>query len=202
MDGLRQPVGEHPPQVYWVRRIVVLVVAAAVVVGIWFIARGLFAGGDAEPEEPAAEATTSTSPAASAAPEDPSRPCTGDDLTLAMTPSPAEVALGTMPAFDVSIEHTGSSACSLSTATDGTELTVRSGDQVYYSTLWCTDDAAIPAGEWILQPGDREAVQATWTGQRYDDSCSIIAEPAAGYYWAAVAVAGIEAPEQQFQIVG
>ncbi|MDN4480668.1 hypothetical protein [Demequina muriae] len=201
MDGMRRPVGDQPPAVYWRRRLVVAVAAIALVLLLWFLISATLAGGDGE--EPGPGSTTSTTPEAQAVdPDDPSRECTSDDLTLTLAASPPEVTVGSMPAFDVSVEHTGATACMLSTSTEGTDVSIRSGEQIYYSTTWCTEDPAFPSSEWILQPGDKEALQATWTGQRVDDSCEVIQDQAdAGYYWASVAIGGVPAPEVQFQLI-
>ncbi|MFN3867314.1 MAG: hypothetical protein ACK4MD_11480 [Demequina sp.] len=200
MDGLRKPVGDQPPTVYWRRRLVVLVGLIAVALVLWFLISATLADGG---DDPGTAPATTNSPAAQAVdPNDPGRECTADDLTLTLAASPPDVTVGSMPAFDLGIEHTGSTACMLSTATAGTDVSVRSGDQIYYSTTWCTDSPPFAAAEWILQPGDREALQATWTGQRVDNSCEIIQEQsAAGYYWASVAIGGVPAPEVQFQLV-
>ena len=200
MDGMRRPVGDQPPAVYWRRRLVVAVAAIALVLVLWFLISATLAS---DGDEPGTGSSTSTSPEAQAVdPGDPSRECTSDDLTLTVAASPAEVTVGSMPAFDVGVEHTGATACMLSTATEGTDVTIRSGEQIYYSTTWCADDPAFPSSEWILQPGDKEALQATWTGQRVDDGCEVIQDhEVAGYYWAAVAIGGVPATEVQFRLI-
>ncbi|MFW7414811.1 hypothetical protein [Demequina sp. SO4-18] len=201
MDGFRKPVGDQPPSVYWRRRLVVVAALVALVLLLWFLISATLAGG--EDGEPAASPTSTNSPQAQDVdPDDPSRECTADDLTLTLEASPPEVTVGTMPAFDLGLEHTGDTACSLSTATEGTDMSVRSGEQIYYSTTWCTDDPAFPESDWVLQPGDNEALQATWAGQRVNEQCEPIQEQSdPGYYWASVAIGGVPAPEVQFRLV-
>ncbi|MFV0633892.1 hypothetical protein [Demequina sp.] len=205
MRGLRNPVGDEEPRVYWVRRAVVLVAAAVVIVVIWLVIRGL-TGGEGESKTPST--TTSPQPgvtnsagANSAAPNDPSRPCTAEDVLVTAVASPTQVNAGSEAAFEVGVEHVGTAACKLSTTADGSALRVRSGDDVYYDSAWC-EGPVFAEGEWILQPGDREALQATWSSYRYNDSCEPVDSPApAGHYRAAVSVAGIAAAESAFELV-
>ena len=204
MDGLRKPVGDQEPQVYWVRRAVALLALAVVILIIWLVIRGLTSGGGEE--DPAPTGTTSPDTTTSAAPastaqNDPSRACTGDDLTVSAVASPENVNVGSMPAFEVRVEHTGALACSVSTNAEGTSLVVRSGDDVYYDSAWCPDLPVFTDADWVLQPGDREALQANWTGQRYDQSCTPGDVAPAGTFRAAVAVAGVAAEEATFQMV-
>ncbi|MFW2512777.1 hypothetical protein ACNI3K_03265 [Demequina sp. SO4-13] len=199
MDGLRRPVGDQPPTVYWRRRLVAVAVLVALALLLWFLISATLAGED----EPGASPTASTSPQAQAVDSnDPGRECTADDVTLAVEVSPETPSVGSVPAFDVAVEHTGDAACMLSTATEGTDLSVRSGEWIYYSTTYCPDSSAFPDAEWILQPGDNEALQATWSGERVDEDCSVLEpESGAGTYVASVAIGGVPAPEASFQLV-
>ncbi|WP_084106522.1 hypothetical protein [Demequina sp. NBRC 110056] len=205
MDGLRRPVGDEEPRVYWVRRAVVLVAIAVLAVVIWLVIRGLTSSGDEGTDSPAPDTTTSPtvtqSAGAQAVDNDPSRPCTAEDVQVTSVASPTQVNVGSMPAFEVSVEHVGSAACKLSTTSDGTAMVIRSGEDKYYDSTWCPDTPLFADAEWILQPGDREAVQATWTGQRYSESCEPQGEAAAGYYLSAISIGGIAAAEAQFQMV-
>ncbi|GIG55012.1 hypothetical protein [Demequina activiva] len=204
MDGLRRPVGEQPAQVYWVRRALVLLAAVVLVGALWFIVSSLVSsGGEEDPAAPASTEPDSTvSPAAqSTAADDPSRACTAEDVTVSAVASPTQVNVGSMPAFEVSVEHTGASPCSLSSNGEGTALVVRSGTDVYYDSAWCPDQPVFTDADWILQEGAREALQATWTGQRYNEACEPGDVAPAGYFVAEIAVGGVSAGETQFQMV-
>ncbi|WP_084101727.1 hypothetical protein [Demequina sp. NBRC 110051] len=198
MDGLRKPVGDQPAGVYWVRRVMVLVIVAVIIIAAWFIVTTLIGSGD-EAEAPFNETSTSPTATAEAAP-DPSRACVADDATLSLAATPNPVAEGTTPAFEVVVELTGDSPCTLSTTAEGTELAIRSGDQQYYSSTWCDDDPGFGDATWILQPGDRKTVQLMWSGERYDEGCEVIAPWDDGTYWAAASIGGIPATETQFQL--
>ncbi|WP_061961194.1 hypothetical protein [Demequina flava] len=207
MGSLKHPVGDQPPQVYWFRRVLVIVVIAAIVVGGWFIVSA-FLGGDSgdsasTPEVSGSpEPTVTTSAGEAIALDDPSQPCTGDDITITTTPSPESPTIGTMPAFDLSIEHTGITPCTLTTDADGTELAISSGSDQYYSTSWCPEDPGFESKTWILQEGDKEALQVVWPGIWQDEDCGgPISDVRAGTYSAAVSVGGIAAEPVPFTMV-
>lgn len=199
MDGLRNPVGDQPPTVYWRRRLIVLGAAIALVLLLWFLISATLAGGEDEPDP--APGTSESPQAGAVDTSDPSRPCTADDVKVTSVATPDTVTVGSMPAFDVAVEHTGEYACSLSSNADGTALVVRSGNDVYFDSAWCTETPVFTDADWVLQPGDREALQANWTGQRYSESCEPGANAPAGTFKAAIAVAGIRADEATFQMV-
>ncbi len=202
MEGFRKPVGDEPPEVYWRRRITVLVVGVALILLVWFLVSATLAGGgDDEPGVGTSPDPAVTTDAASNDASGPERPCTAEDVTVTTAVSPASVNVGSSAAFDVSIEHTGSSACSLSSDGDGTSLAVLSGADVYYNSAWCTDTAVFGSTNWVLQPGDKEALQTTWSGQRYSEACEPGANGAAGTYRAAISVSGIAAAEASFPLV-
>lgn len=204
MDGVRRPVGDLPPRVYWFRRALVfggLILAIIVVYFLITSPRG------AAPSSP----STSNSPAASISP-DPSaspganasadRACTSDDVTLTTVPTPFSVSAGTLPMFEVTATMVGSTPCRLSTLADGTELSIRSGNDPIFSSLNCPDDATFGERELILQPGSGdEMIQLTWNRQRNAEGCPAnLATPAAGYYKAKVSIQGIAADEAQFEL--
>ncbi|WP_062077103.1 hypothetical protein [Demequina globuliformis] len=207
MGSLQHPVGDQPPQVYWFRRVLVLVVLIAIIVGGWFLVSALTGGDNASTENgtPATsgspEPTVTTSTGAASL-EDPSQPCTADDVTVAAVASPESPEIGTMPAFDLSIKHTGISACTLSTDADGTELAISSGNDQYYSTNWCPEDPGFESKEWILQPEDSEALQVVWPGIWQNEECGgPVGDVRPGTYNAAISVAGITADVVPFAMV-
>lgn len=205
MGSLRHPVGDQPPQVYWFRRALVLIVLVLVGIGVWLLVSALTGDGSDAPAD-GADPTTSPTPTASTsaqvAPDDPSRPCTSADVTLATTPTPESPTIGTEPAFDVAITHTGTSPCTLSTDADGTELAISSGNDQYYSTTWCPEDPGFESTSWILQEGDTEALQVVWPGIWQDEDCGgPVSDVRPGTYNAAVSIGGITAEVVPFSMV-
>ncbi len=209
MEGVRTPVGDLPPEVYWRRRFMVLGIIILAIVVIWFLVtsprgtQGNQAGGPQGTPAP----TVSVSPSGSPAPTvDVSRPCTDADITITATPNPRAFAAGTLPVFDVTISMDGLSPCKLSTSSEGTELLVTSGpssnpDRIF-SSLDCPDDATVNDREFILQAGaNDELFQVTWNRQRSAPGCTTVnATPGAGFYWAALTIQGVAAEPVQFEL--
>lgn len=202
MDGLRHPVGEKPTGVYWVRRLIVLGVVALVLVVAWFL---IFSpGGDGGAEAPG----TTTDPAATTSPtaqptgtEGAAFACTDADVVLTATPNPRTVGAGSLPQFDISVEHVSLSPCLLSTTADGTELLITSGSDRVFSSLDCTDDGSFPDTELLLADGATEMFQVNWTRQRSSEGCGTpTSTPGDGFYWAEITVQGIAAEPVQFEL--
>lgn len=207
MDGLREPVGSQPPEVYWRRRIVAIVGAVLLIVVVYFLLSSP-GGGDGKEAAPATtpEAAVTPDPTASPDPVDASRACTADDVTITTTPNPFSFAAGALPVFDVSITQSGATPCRLDTSAPDTEFVVWSGGEsnkdVYFSTAYCSDDTTITPRAMILEPGDKEPYQVTWSRQRVNAECAKGSAPAAGFYWAQLTIQGIESEPAQFQLEG
>lgn len=205
MEGVRTPVGDLPPEVYWRRRFMVLGIIILAIVVTWFLVtspsgtQGNQAGGPQGTPAP----TVSVSPSGSPAPTvDVSRPCTDADVTITATPNPRAFPSGTLPVFDVTISMVSLSPCKLSTTSSGTELLITSGSDRIFSTLDCPDDATINAREFILQPGTNdELFQVTWNRQRSAPGCTTVtATPGAGTYKVDLSIQGIAAEQNRFEL--
>ncbi len=207
MDGLREPVGGNPPEVYWRRRIVAIVGAVLLLVVVYFLVSSP-GGGDST-------ATTDTTPDPTVTPDptagatggvDVSRACTSADVTLTVSPNPFTFSADSLPVFDVSVNQDGATPCLLDTSTADSQFVVWSGGEsntdIYYSTEYCADDATITPRTMILQPGADEPFQVTWSRQRVGPDCTPGDEPTAGYYWAQLTIQGIESEPAQFQLEG
>ncbi len=205
MDGLREPVGGNPPEVYWRRRIVAIVGAVLLLVVLYFL---LFSpGGDGSNAAPATSPdpmVTADPTAGATAGTDVSRPCTAADVAITTTPNPFSFPGGALPVFDVSITQSGSTPCLLDTSAANTEFEVWSGGEsnkdIYYSTSYCPDDATITERTMILQPGDEEPFQVTWSRQRVSAECATGSTPDPGFYWAQLTIQGIESEPAQFEL--
>lgn len=207
MDGLREPVGGKPPEIYWRRRIVAAIGVVLVLVVIYFLASS--PGGTTDGTNASNSPAAAVSPDASADPGvlasgDPSRACTSADVTLTVTPNPFKFAAGALPSFDVAIKTSDASPCLLDTASANTSLVIWSGGEsnkdIYFSTDYCPDDGTITAQKFLLQPGAEESMSLTWSRQRKGEQCSDGGAPADGYYWAQVTIQGIASEPAQFQL--
>ncbi len=206
MDGLREPVGAQPPEVYWRRRIVAIVGAVLLLVVLYFLVSspgGDDPGGPADASANPDDATAGPTDDATAGATDVSRACTATDVTLTATPNPREFGAGALPVFDVSITHTGTAPCLLDTSAADTELLITSGSDRIYSSLDCPDDPTINAREFLLQPGAKETFTVTWSRQRSAPECTpVSASPGNGTYHALLKIQGIEAPDTRFVLTG
>lgn len=205
MEGVRRPVGDLPPEVYWRRRIVVLGVLVLVIVVLYFLITAP-RGGD-NPGGGQSTASATVSPSASPTlgvlgAADPNRPCEEGDVAITATPNPFSVAPGSLPVFDVTISMTGASPCKLTVSNENSELYIRSGGARIFSSTDCPNDATINSREFILQPdAPNEMFQVTWNRQRTAPECATVTTaPDPGYYMATVTLQGIAAPEVQFHL--
>jgi len=205
MDGLRDPVGGRPTEVYWRRRIVAATGVALLLVVIFFLATSP-GGTDKKPG-----ASTTNSPAAvvsgdptAVAVDGSTRACTAADVELTMTANPFSFAGGALPVFDVAIKNTGETPCKLDTAADGTEFVVWSGGEsnkdVYFSTAFCPADGTIADRQLILSGGAEEPLSVTWSRERKGEGCTAGDAPADGFYWAQLTIQGIASEPAQFQL--
>lgn len=207
MDGLRDPVGGKPPEIYWRRRIVAAIGIVLVVVVIYFLASS--PGGSTKdgaspnvtpPPSTSANpgAGTGTNPTAAT-----SRTCTSADVQLTLKANPATFAAGALPVFDVGIKQAGPTPCRLDTAATGTELKITSGSDRIFSSLDCPKDATINARQFLLAPAASETFQVTWNRKRTAPQCAAVtAAPGAGTYHAVLTIQGITSSDAAFTLSG
>lgn len=202
MDGLRDPVGGRPTEVYWRRRIVAATGVALLLVVIFFLATSP-GGSD---NKLGTSATNSPAPTVSAdstaaATDGSTRACNAADVQLTVTPNPRDFAAGALPVFDVDIKQVGATPCKLDTAADGTELLITSGSDRVFSSLDCPTDATISSQQFLLQAGATETIQVTWNRQRSVPECTTVSSaPGAGTYHAVLTVQGIESNDATFTL--
>ena len=207
MDGLRDPMGGKPPEIYWRRRIVAAIGVVLVLVVIYFLASspGGKTDGASKSDTPAPTVSPNTSADPSALPSgDVSRPCASTDVKLTVTPNPFKIAAGALPSFDVAIKNSGATPCLLDTAATGTEFSVWSGGEsnkdIYFSSSYCPDDGTITGRQLLLQAGAEEPFNVTWSRQRKGEGCSSGGAPADGFYWAQLTIQGIASEPAQFEL--
>jgi len=200
MDGMRQPVGEQPTSVYWVRRLAVVLGIVALGLGMWALFS--FFGSDASPGA-TPDAAASVSPSPSDDPTvavDPARACTDQDISV-VTTTPATFSGSKAAEFTVTVELTSGSPCTVDPTTGG-KVVVKSGDETWFNSASCSGYAPFgtDAEPFILQDDPRE-LTASWNYGRGDAACGaelVTAKP--GYYWVTVTVQGVAAEPVQFQV--
>lgn len=174
MGSLLRPIGAQPAGVYWARRALVLVLAVAVLGGIWFLFR---------PSEPVITATPASPTPSVSTPV--STPTPSDTVTP--TPSPTgpvvcdqtntelslagyqKVKQGGQQPFKVSLTNTSSQNCVLEVKPATFELTVTSGTDRIWSTAHCAK--WVPAKKQTLKPKKAYEFSIEWKLQRSVDGC-------------------------------
>ncbi|WP_156164992.1 hypothetical protein [Demequina silvatica] len=205
MKGLRAPVGNQPSEVYWRRRIVLLVAVGVIVALGWLIVSALSSDGakaepSAKPEAvtttgPEPEPTESTTTSASNAVGE----CDAAAIEVSVAANPANVPADTQPKFDVTIDQNGDVACLLDTTGKNTKLVITSGEDRIWSSADCPAEQSLIGKEWLLDAGDTKDVQVAWPRIRSAEGCAATDQaPGAGTYWAQVTVAGVKADAVPF----
>lgn len=217
-----RPRGPLPPRVYWVRRLLVLAVALALVFGI---ARVLGGGGGGSapgarpvgavasptPTAPSTR-TTASAPVTSARPTTsahasptptvlamPSGPCANSDVVV--TPSVRGAAYAGKPVvFTLALTTKVSPACDWDVTAESLAVRITSGTDRVWSTQDCV--GAIPRQSVVVRKDQPASVNVVWNGQRSDAECTRTtpwAEP--GYYHVVAAAFGAEPTDVQFPLL-
>lgn len=225
--SVSRPRGPLPARVYWVRRLLVLGVACALVFGIGRVLDG-GPGDSVDPSAQPAAATASESEAAAsptavstadaqAAEETtrskpakertrvrvplalPTGPCQDSDVRV--VPSLEENAYaGGDVRLTLRLTTFASPACNWEVSADSLAVKLSSGDDRIWSSQDCP--TAVPEEPVVLRNRKVTFVDVTWSGRRSDSDCSRTtqwAEP--GYYYVSAAALGSEPESQQFQLL-
>jgi hypothetical protein len=226
MSTVTRPRGPLPPRVYWTRRLLLVVVALALVFGI---GRLLGSGGSGSPtaRQVGATATTSTAQATVPAPTPDAGPTrkagaggaarTGKNATP--TPTPLAAPTGDCADSDVvvspSVKGTAyaghhvvltmtlttrvSEACTWEVSPDRLAVKITSGEDRIWSSQDCP--GAVPKQEVVVRRLQPTTVTVGWNGQRSDRGCTRSTDWAeAGYYHVLAAAFGADPVDLQFEL--
>jgi hypothetical protein len=156
MSGIRNPIGPQPPNVYWRRRLLVLVGVVAVIVVVILII--VAPKGGASPTS--ANTPTSSSPKAPA--PNPSFTGSGSTAGAAAACSPNVVTLtpitdattyaaGAQPQLSMSITNAGAKACTLDVGTKAQVYVITSGADSIWNSSDCQQNPTSDVR--TLEPG-------------------------------------------------
>ena len=222
MTAVTRPRGPLPARVYWTRRLLLVVVAFALVFGI---ARLLGSGGSGSPDArpvgadasssapasgtltpqttPSAPSSVGTGPAAAKTPSptplaSPAGPCSDSDVVA--TPSVKKAAYAGRPVvFTMTLTTLSSPACTWEVSSRALVVKVTSGSDRIWSTQECS--GAVPKQSVVVRKDHPVDVSVAWNGQRSDSDCTrstAWAEP--GYYHVVAASFGAEPIDVQFEL--
>ena len=209
---------------YWVRRLMVLGIAALLVVGVARLLGGS-SDGSSGPDRAARAAQTSpgSSPTASVASETtagsaatgqsagpkhhgrssptptplvmPSGPCSPDDV--AVTPSVPEPVAGSDITLTLFFSTIASPACDWTMSGRSLALRITSGRDLIWTTVQCAQ--AIPTQDLVLRNTQPTAVRVTWDAKRSEPGCpKMTAWALPGTYHLRVAALGGQPQETTF----
>jgi hypothetical protein len=168
MSTFKNPVGPQPSSVYWRRRLVVGLGLLAVIVIIMMI---VFAPRDSTPAPVPTETGASKSPEATN-PETPAgdaEACASGVVTVVAATDKNSYSAGELPQLSLTINNTGSVACTFNAGSDVQEYIITSGsDNIWNSTHCQVEPVAaaiqLEAGESISAPA------IAWDRTRSDPS--------------------------------
>jgi hypothetical protein len=210
VEGLKRPVGDLPPEVYWRRRLVAGAFAVLALLVLYYLVRSLFASGDGT--EAAPSTSTSTTVSSTATVDVASTPgstvdlssvraCGAADVTIILTATTHDWAGSTEPTFDGTVSQVASTPCVLDTSDEKAELLVTSGNVRQWSNLDCDSGALLAPKEILLDPGETAVVSVTWPRVRSADGCPTgLPAPGPGTYRATLTVQGIESDQAVFAL--
>ncbi|MFL6178529.1 MAG: hypothetical protein ACJ74E_01605 [Actinomycetes bacterium] len=175
-----RPVGDLPPSVYWVRRLIVLGVLLLVFALVWWVWPS--GGDDAGPtsSEPTNTPTVSSTPLTSSPAPSTSEtkkdktksnkpPCKDSDVEVKVSTDADNYPSDEDPAITFSVENISDKTCSRDIGQAANELQITSGG----SQVWSSDDCN-PGGEVAvdnLRPGDRFVQTVTWPRIQSAEGC-------------------------------
>ena len=117
MSALRHPVGPQPPRVYWLRRLIVVVLAVVLVAAAFLVGKAVLGrsgtGGDAV-ADPAAQ--TSADPSVEPSPSESATgpaACGPETVSITLTADQRTYAAGAQPVFTVTITNTSNASCKI-----------------------------------------------------------------------------------------
>lgn len=218
MSAVTRPRGPLPARVYWVRRMLVLGTALALVVGLGMtlsrFSDGSGGGGGAVQPAAAGESSGSApSDAQSAADQKtkkrkkvkkkkdalllPSGPCLDSDVDV--TPIVKNAVAGRDVTFRFRLVSRVSPACTWQASPETLTLKVTSGKDLYWTSQQCPK--AVPTKDLVLRREKASWVRMTWSGRRSDETCSRLTDWALpGWYHLSVASLGGEPEDVQFRL--
>ncbi|MFN8168458.1 MAG: hypothetical protein U0S36_06715 [Candidatus Nanopelagicales bacterium] len=191
MSTVLHPVGPSSPGVYWFRRVLVLIVVVALLLGVRWLLTGRGDGGSsaagptASPSatpspSPSTTAKPSTSPTTKPSGSSTAKPstsptggavatCKDSAITVTASTDAASYPVGSTPRLRMRIQNTSDTACKRDVGAAANELLITSGS----ARVWSSDDCNSGGSQQIatLQPGQSYSVSVTWLGRLSAKGC-------------------------------
>lgn len=174
MSSVMKPVGPQPPNVYWRRRalaIVVLVVVLALL--IWGITAliGAFTGGDEQTTQPSAgaSATAAASSSPSGSPSAGGAACTARDVQVVATADSRTHKVGDTAQIGMTITNGSDKACRMDVGSSALTILVTSGSD----QIWSSDDCEADSRSNMVDIDAGQAMESSvpWKTERSGANC-------------------------------
>ena len=197
MSSVVHPVGRKPARVYWVRRLVVVLVLVAVIGALAFGVSRLAAALGGDSSAAPAPAPTTTTPAASTA--DGPAACGAADLQLSLTASATSYPAGANPELTLSIVNGGDAQLHLR------RLGGEPRDRHHLGRRPDLVDQGLPGRDGGGPPAARRGGERSRDGHLGPHTIGRglprrLPEPRPGTYKATATVAGVTLPEVPFTL--
>jgi hypothetical protein len=203
MSTVLHPVGPQRARVYWVRRVVVVLLLVVLATVVWAVASRLLdpsgeasaasaaeqpaQGPGADAAEPdAASATGEDEPMAEHDEDAPTSPvdCTPEALQVTVTASGQLFDPATNPVLTATITNVGDVPCTVDAGDANREVLITSGPD----RIWSSKDCATPetaSRQLLLASGAADTVEIAWDRTRTAVGCpGDLPEPRSGTYQA------------------
>lgn len=203
MSTIKNPVGRQSSNVYWRRRLVVLLGLVAVIAIIVLIIVGRGSATDDVGAGPSSKPAASTSPEPSVAPEaTDGADCVEAQIRVEAITDQGNYSAGELPLLSLSVTNTGTNNCVLDVGTSQQVYSITSGKDQYWISTDCQEGAE--DAEVLLEAGKTiPSDQIEWDRTRSaPDTCDeekrpgVPADGASYYLTTAVGAHESAAPKQ------
>lgn len=213
--------GPLPARVYWTRRVLLLVVASVLVVGVVQVVAWATGGGSPEPRQQAAPVAAEPTPEVAEGPvtdpstpsesrkqekkkgkkaepvlAEPEGPCV--DRDVAATPSVDEAVGGRPIAITVELRTVQSLACTWELSPRSLSVRITSGDDPIWFSSQCP--RSIRKQDLVLRNTESTEVEVVWSSKRSSEECVSDDWAMPGWYHVEAAALGGEPSDVQFQL--
>jgi len=199
MDGLKHPVGDQPANIYWRRRLFVIVAIVVLALFLWWAISALSSNSKTPGAAPTNTSTSTASPSPTVN-ADPSRTCTDADVTVVSGPENASFAGNKVPTFTITVTSIADTPCVVDPAT-ASKIVITSGEDTWFDSSKCNGYEVFDAEKFVIEPQGTKELSTTWNKGRDDKGCSADQQAGTkGYYWFKATLQGIAADKLQFQL--
>lgn len=193
MTGVVHPVGPESPEVYWRRRIFVIL---GLIVVLSVVGKLIFGGSDAKPQaavtpkpttKPTAVSTPKATPTKKVVPvTDPTRrsvagTCRDADMKVTVSSAKHVTPVGQGLSVTLKVTNKSQKTCTRDLGSGANEVTITSGPALVWSTDHCNPSTA--SDVQTLAPGKSWSVNVIWDGKISATKCQLMGKAQHGAYW-------------------